>query len=30
MRYIVLKEIPTFAEVNRALESAGFEVSRGH
>ena len=26
MRYIVLKEVPTFAEVNRALESAGFEV----
>lgn len=26
MRYIVLKEIPTFAEVNRALGSAGFEV----
>ena len=26
MRYIVLKEIPTFAEVNGALESAGFEV----
>ena len=29
MRYIVLKEIPTFAEVNRALESAGFEVLEG-
>ena len=26
MRYIVLKEIPTFADVNHALESAGFEV----
>lgn len=29
MRYIVLKEIPTFAEVDRALESAGFEVLEG-
>ena len=29
MRYIVLKEIPTFAEVNQALESAGFEVLEG-
>ena len=29
MRYIVLKEVPTFAEVNRALESAGFEVLEG-
>ncbi len=25
-RHVVLKEIPTFAEVDRALESAGFEV----
>ena len=26
MRYIVLKEIPSFSEINQALESAGFEV----
>ena len=28
-RYIVLQEIPTFAAVNGALESAGFEVLEG-